>query len=212
MPTLDSSSLEGCPWRVSLAGLPGLALLISTLLLATACGGAETPEGGVEIDEFSEVGDCLGPDPAHVDRFVSRDCDDADATVEIIEMKATRIVPTIEASCPPGTDLLLDAKQGPLHEGQILGLPETWCLRNLEPPHPGDLGMGGGELLAEDCFTVAGTGEIDEIPCDGPATAGTQYRLLAIVGSVHECPAGTTDPLDITGDLLTPEVLCGTAL
>lgn len=170
--------------------------------------GDSIPRDSVAIDERTEVGDCLGPDPKDENRYIPQECDKADATVEIIGTEARLL--SASPKCPPGTDALVDAKQGIVLEGEIVGPPETWCLRNLQPPHPGDLGMGGGQLLPEECFSLSSAGEIIEIPCAEAGEGGTQYRLLDIVRFSSECPPGTTEELELT--TVPPEVLCGATL
>lgn len=194
------------PWS---RRLTHLALVVGAMLMvAASCssGKPDTPRDAVEIQELSEVGDCLGPDPEDANRFIPQDCDGPNATVEILAMEST--VP--EPECPPGTDAMIDARQGSVFEGSIMGLPEAWCLRNLEPPHPGDAGMGGGQLLAGDCFYVAATSEIIEAACDGSGSAKPENRLLAVVESTAECPEGTAEPIEVT-NALPPKVLCSAA-
>lgn len=181
-------------------------LLVVFMLVSGACGGEETPEDSVEIEELSEVGDCLGPDPRDGSRYLPLACDEAQATVEIISMESTPLLDT-EQACPPGTDALLDARQGTVFEGDIMGLPETWCLRNLTPPHPGDPGMGGGEFMPDDCFNLAATGNISEAACASGGNPAAQYRLFAVVPLGEDCPEGTTEPIELAASL-PPEVLC----
>lgn len=70
---------------------PRLALVVGAMLLvATGCGGGDLSEDTVQIDELSEVGDCLGPDPQGTDRFVPQPCEDPTATVEILAMDTPR--------------------------------------------------------------------------------------------------------------------------
>lgn len=197
---------------LSLSGRrPGQAWVLvvgAMVVIAASCGSGkpDTPADAVEIEELSEVGDCLGPDPEDVNRFLPQDCEGPNATVEILAMEST--VP--EPECPPGTDVLIDARQGSVFEGSIVGLPEAWCLRNLEPPHPGDAGMGGGQLLVGDCLYVSASSEVIEVACDGNGTATPENRVLAIVESTEECPPGTTEPIELTSSL-PPEVLCSAA-
>lgn len=180
----------------------GLAALASVALVAC---GQETPPGAEAINEYSEVGDCLRPDPATLEGFLQAGCDHPDATVEIIEMVRTAGVESPPV-CPPGTDLLVDGEQGPVVDGDIAAVPETWCLRNLEPPHPGDPGEGGGELVTEDCFVIAEDGEISEVACAGGGQSRPQHRLLAVAAAADECPAGTRDPIELNS--YPPRVLC----
>lgn len=156
----------------------------------------EGPEGSRRVDEMSEVGDCLGPDPDRQGGYVQRDCDDQEATGEIIERVVGSETPPF---CPPGTDELVDAEQGMLVDGDIASLPQVWCLRNIDSPHPGDPGMGGGEVLEQDCIDDA-VGRVREVPCDGTGGVQPRYRVLAVLTTTGGggCPPETIEPIDAT--------------
>ena len=187
------------------AGLLGLV----PLLLA-ACGG-DTPDGAEEISDYSQVGDCLRPDPDSLDRFLQADCGSDAATVEIIEMvdSAGMEPPPV---CPAGTDLLVDGEQGPVVDGDIAAVRQTWCLRNLDGPHPGDPGMGGGELVLDDCFAIDARGAITEAPCEPePGDPTAEHRLVAVADTPDACPAGTdTEPIELNS--APRQVLCAETL
>lgn len=195
-----------CALRIPVAGR---LLLLAAFVLMSACSqGEDVPEGATAIDEFTEVGDCLGPDPKNAELFIPRDCDDPQATVSLIATDSA-IIPA-QSECPVGTDALVEARQGLVSDNEIVGLPEVWCLRNIAPPHPGDAGMGGGQLLAGDCFDIGGSGDIAEVPCDSGGAAGGEYRLLEPVeGAASDCPPGTTDPIELSA-AFPPQVLCAT--
>jgi hypothetical protein len=186
------------------AGVVGLAAVLMGVGGA-ACAEEEAPQGTRQVDEFSEVGDCLGPDPERSGSYTQCDCDDPEATGEIIEM-VTDVGPSAPPLCPPRTDELVDAEQGPVVDGDVASLPQTWCLRNLDPPHPGDPGAGGGELLEQDCFTVAESGAIQEVACDGSGPAPPQHRLVGISETVDGCPPVTAEPVELAS--VPPQVLC----
>jgi hypothetical protein len=199
------------------------ATAVALLGAMAACGGGgdgDAPDGSHTIDELSAVGDCLAPAAADGDSFVQADCGGDVATVEILDM-----VPAGDTAplCPIGTDLLVDGRQGAVVDGDIAALVETWCLRNLAAPHPGDPGAGGGELIEGDCFAVAEDDTITEASCAGtpapapttgttPTTAGRatppapQHRLLALVERPEDCPVETSDPIELTS--FPPRVLC----
>lgn len=90
-------------------------------------------------------------------------------------------------------------------------------MRNVAPPHTGDPGVGGGGLVAADCFAVGGPGGagtdqgavVTEVPCTRGATA-LQHRLRAAATRTEDCPAKGSTPIELTapGRL----VLCGEAL
>jgi hypothetical protein len=181
------------------------AALAAGLGLALATCGQDTPEGATAIRDYSQEGDCLRPDPATLEGFLQTDCDSADATAKIVEMVRDA---GAESSplCPAGTDLLVDGEQGPVVDGDIAAVPQTWCLRNLEAPHPGDPGQGGGELVPRDCFTVDAAGEISEAACDGRGRTAPEHRLLAIEERERDCPTETADPIELNS--YPPRVLC----
>jgi hypothetical protein len=184
----------------------GLVGGLAVVLMGTmACGTEEVPQGTQAVDVLSEVGDCLGPDPQRSSGYTQRGCDDPGATHEIVEM-VTDMGLGNPPLCPPGTDELAPARQGPVVDGDIASLPQTWCLRNLDPPHPGDPGMGGGEMVEQDCFTVDAAGTIQEVACDGSGPAPPQHRLVGISETVDGCPPGTAEPIELTS--IPPQVLC----
>jgi hypothetical protein len=183
------------------------------VLALGACGG-DTPDGAEEISNYSQVGDCLQPDPGSLDRFLQADCGGDDATVEIIEMvdSAGMEPPPV---CPAGTDLLVDGEQGPVVDGDIAAVAQTWCLRNLAAPHPGDPGMGGGELVLDDCFAIDARGSITEAPCDPtPGSPTAEHRLVAVADTADSCPAGAagsdTEPIELNS--APRQVLCAEML
>lgn len=183
----------------------GVVGVVGVLIVTVGCGEEELPQGTQQIEEMSEVGDCLGPDPRRDGGYTPRDCDDPEATGEIVEM-VTDMGLADSPLCPPGTDALIDAEQGPVVDGDIASLPQTWCLRNVSPPHPGDPGVGGGELVEQDCFAVHAAGTIQEVACDGSGPTPPQHRLVGIVETVDGCPPGTAEPIALTS--FPPQVLC----
>jgi hypothetical protein len=184
----------------------GLALgLAGSMASLVACGQEQLPEGSQQVEELAEVGDCLGPDAGRQGSYRARGCDDPEATHEIVEM-VTDIGPGNPPLCPPGTDEVVDAEQGHVVDGDIASLPQKWCLRSLEPPHPGDPGVGGGELVEQDCLVVDAGGTIGEVACDGSGPAPPQHRLVGIADTVDGCPPGTVEPIEL--DTFPTQFLC----
>ncbi|MCZ9346123.1 hypothetical protein NGM37_51245, partial [Streptomyces sp. TRM76130] len=57
------------------------------------------------------------------------------------------------------------------------------CMRNLQPPHPGDPGSGGGpRTIVGDCVYEAGDGQVRETPCAGTGERAPQYKVVDAVG------------------------------
>jgi hypothetical protein len=177
------------------------AVLLVLALLA-GCGD-DVPEDARRIDDYSTVGDCLRQDGDDPETFRQAGCGDG-ATVEIVAMVDGN--GPASPVCPEGTDVVVDGQQGPIDDGDITGVAQTWCLRNLAPPHPGDPGVGGGELVQGDCFSVETDGSIAEAPCDGSGAVVPRHRLLARVPTAGECPDGTAEPIDLNSSPV--EVLC----
>ncbi|MEV1020633.1 hypothetical protein [Streptomyces sp. NPDC050264] len=66
------------------------------------------------------------------------------------------------------------------------------CMRNLEEPHPGDPGGGGGpRTIVGDCVYSAGEGRVRETACDGSGERVPQYRVRSAVEDRSECPSAT---------------------
>ncbi|MFD9633241.1 hypothetical protein [Streptomyces violascens] len=74
------------------------------------------------------------------------------------------------------------------------------CMRNLEPPHPGDPGMGGGPYtVVGDCVYAAGEDQVKETACDGSGPHAPQYRVASAVPARAGCPSWTTLYVQLTG-------------
>ncbi|MFF5206740.1 hypothetical protein [Streptosporangium sp. NPDC000396] len=70
------------------------------------------------------------------------------------------------------------------------GAGRTACVRDLDPPHPGDPGEGGGVLRAGDCVALGG----NERPC---SEEGWYGRALAVVERAGQCPRRTLDAFTV---------------
>ncbi|ARX83635.1 membrane protein [Streptomyces alboflavus] len=97
--------------------------------------------------------------------------------------------------CPGRTDFVLhiSANRPSVDEDGDGTVPQGYaCMRNLEPPHPGDPGAGGGpRTVVGDCVHEAGRGQVRETACDGSGRRAPEYRVAAAVPSRDLCPAGT---------------------
>lgn len=136
------------------------------------------------------VDSCAGPDPtaestgAPTDTYRPLSCDDPEATVTVLVIQDA--VSVAQMHCPAGTDVVFQK------DGQAGGNTQAVCARNLSDDHPGDPGMGGGQLLVSDCVNGDGA----EVPCsEGGARKVTGLR----VGDAA-CPDGTADQLELGFD------------
>ncbi|MEU4036513.1 hypothetical protein [Streptomyces collinus] len=100
--------------------------------------------------------------------------------------------------CPPTTDFVLRiSAQRPAHDpGDEDGdgaIPQGYaCMRNLEAPHPGDPGGGGGpRTIPGDCLYDSGRGQVRETACDGSGGRAPRYRITEATTARRACPAST---------------------
>ncbi|MEU6510813.1 MULTISPECIES: hypothetical protein [unclassified Streptomyces] len=164
----------------------GVSVLACLLLAAslTGCRGtAGTPVGDARPTavggygaEFLAVGTCSS---FGTTRFTEVPCTS--------ERAAARVVARYDGAtadgplCPATTDFVLH-----------IGAQGYACMRNLEPPHPGDPGGGGGpRTIPGDCVYASGAGQVRETPCDGSGTHRPQYRITRAAATRAECPAST---------------------
>ncbi|MFD7262150.1 hypothetical protein [Streptomyces sp. NPDC059874] len=162
------------------------------------------PESSSDTSSSWKVGDCGGPDPKNQpDGYRPQKCTDAGATFKAIDIKEASILPG-SIQCPAGTDLMIEVSIS-YNGGKSSGIPtNTVCGRNLSGEHPGDAGAGGGQLVKGDCVSD----QAQEIPCAGRGK-GT-YKVLGLVKTKSECPAGTTEPMQLTMAVGRPyDVICG---
>lgn len=97
--------------------------------------------------------------------------------------------------CPARTDFVLHISENrpAVDEDGNGEVPRGYaCMRNLELPHPGDPGGGGGpRTVVGDCVYGAGRGEVREAPCDGSGAKAPEYRVTSAAPSRDACPAAT---------------------
>ena len=141
--------------------------------------------------------------------YVGVRCDDPKATVLILDIVGP-VDPPGRPSCPFGTDHMIELYSPPITEP----LPEDddeepeepevdriLCARDLLPPHPGDPGAGGGQIVAGDCIHVTDDEEIVEVPCDGSGDYSADLKILAIVKKPDDCPDGTVEGQEATANV-----------
>ncbi|MFJ9895054.1 hypothetical protein ACIQPR_17215 [Streptomyces sp. NPDC091280] len=96
--------------------------------------------------------------------------------------------------CPATTDFVLHiGAQGTPGTGRDGAVPKGYaCMRDLEPPHPGDPGGGGGpRTIPGDCVYGSGSGQVRETACDGSGRRKPQYKVVKAVLRRASCPAST---------------------
>ncbi|MDH6224021.1 hypothetical protein M2169_000991 [Streptomyces sp. MJP52] len=173
---------------------------------SSSSAGASQSSGDQESRRWKK-GDCGGPDPEKgSDSYRMFDCDAPGATFKALEIMDGSFMPE-SVQCPAGTDLIIEVSitYGGSDSG---GIPsETVCGRNLSDDHPGDAGAGGGQLVEGDCVDS----RAQEIACSGAGAA--DHKVLGLVKKKSECPAGTTEPMELLFALGRPyDVICGGAV
>lgn len=153
---------------------------------ATTAAASPTTAAPAPATRPPEVGECAFVDaslpPA---QYVQVPCGDPAAAVELTQKVAAP--PQPGSGCPAGTDTVAQVS------AQAAGAPaaaplELWCLRNVHPPHPGDPGGGGGDLVVGDCLGLGPNAQSVEVPCDGSGTA-PEYEVGWLPDAAGACPA-----------------------
>ena len=125
------------------------------------------------------------------------------------ERAAARVVARYDGTvgdgplCPATTDFVLHiSRQSPSSDEDGDGsIPQGYaCMRNLEPPHPGDPGGGGGpRTIVGDCVYGSGSGQVRETACDGSGGKKPQYQVAKAVARRAQCPAATALYVQLDG-------------
>lgn len=126
------------------------------------------------------------------------------------ERAAARVVARFDGkvtdgpSCPATTDFVLHiSEQRPAADEDGDGaVPQGYaCMRNLQAPHPGDPGGGGGpRTIVGDCVYSTGRGEVRETACDGKGEKKPQYKVTEAVTKRVNCPSSTALYVQLGGE------------
>jgi len=107
-------------------------------------------------------------------------------------------------ACPATTDFVLHiSEQRPAADEDGDGaVPQGYsCMRNLQAPHPGDPGGGGGpRTIVGDCVYGAGQGEVRETACDGTGEKKPEYEVTEAVVKRVNCPSSTALYVQLGGE------------
>ncbi|MFE2294810.1 hypothetical protein [Streptomyces sp. NPDC059452] len=198
------------PGPVRPALLPGTtALFLILLLLPLLLTGCRLPQGSA-TDDRGPVPASPGPSPYGVVFLGPADCSSRGPEIREVSCRSEKAQATVLARhlgaaasgplCPPATDFVLHISE--TGEGARSRLTSGYaCMRNLEPPHPGDPGQGGGPLtVVGDCVTASRAGEVKETACDGSGEQPPRYRVASAVQRREECPETTHLFVSLRGD------------
>ncbi|MCK1822150.1 hypothetical protein MTQ10_21700, partial [Streptomyces sp. XM83C] len=168
---------------------------------AASTSGAPTPAvpGSGAGPRFLDVGEC-----SSFGRTSSTEVSCAS------ERAAARVVARYDGAaaggpvCPENTDFVLhiSAQDVSYDEDGDGRVPQGYaCMRNLQPPHPGDPGRGGGpRTVVGDCVYGVGDGRVRETACDGSGRREPQYKVVRAVDTRAKCPASTALYVQLGGD------------
>ncbi|MEV5954393.1 hypothetical protein AB0M11_11565 [Streptomyces sp. NPDC051987] len=177
----------------------GVLVALTVVLLPTGCRGTTSsgaPAGSARPTaspapsgygtRFLAVGECSSFGTA---RFTEVPCSSERAAARVTARHDGAVADG--PACPATTDFVLHiGAQGTGGAGRI---PQGYaCMRDLQPPHPGDPGGGGGpRTIVGDCLYGSGHGQVRETACDGSGKRKPVYRVVRAVASRDACPAST---------------------
>ncbi|MGW2419112.1 hypothetical protein ACWC0C_07585 [Streptomyces sp. NPDC001709] len=179
-------------------GAAGLACLLLAALLTGCRGAAGAPVGDARPTpvttggygaEFLAVGECSS---FGTTSFTEVPCASERAAAKVVARYDGAVADG--PLCPATTDFVLHIS------AQAAISPGYACMRNLEPPHPGDPGGGGGpRTIPGDCVYTSGRGQVRETPCDGSGEHPPQYRITKAAPTRADCPASTVLYVEVGG-------------
>lgn len=113
------------------------------------------------------------------------------------------------AVCPAATDFLLrvsESRPAADEDGDGVVTRGYACMRNLQAPHPGDPGRGGGpHTVVGDCVYRSHEGEVRETACRTPGggpgerARKPEFRVVTAVAERSLCPPSTTLYVQLDG-------------
>ncbi|MGW0552669.1 hypothetical protein ACWDZ6_00350 [Streptomyces sp. NPDC002926] len=190
--------------------LAPILVLVLAVALTAACRqatGGTGPAGGAGSPTVTPYGYglvFLGPgDCGSRGRdFREVPCTSEKAAARVIARYGGR--PSAGPACPVATDFVLhisESRPATDEDGDGEVGQGYACMRNLEPPHPGDPGGGGGpHTVVGDCVRNASNGQVKETACDGSGTRAPEFKVASAVVHRSQCPPSTALYVQLGGE------------
>ncbi|MET9866265.1 hypothetical protein ABZZ16_08710, partial [Streptomyces sp. NPDC006386] len=183
--------------RSSAGVVCGLLVLLGALLTGCQSPSAGVAEDGRPGEPATGSPSAVSPQPARPSGygavFLAVDECSSFGTTSFTEVPcsgeraAARVVARHDGAvrdgprCPATTDFVLHiSEQRPASDEDGDGaVPQGYaCMRNLQPPHPGDPGGGGGpRTIVGDCVYSSGDGQVREAACDGKGEQQPEFKV-----------------------------------
>ncbi|MFF8245440.1 hypothetical protein [Streptomyces griseus] len=204
------------PSRARVTARAAVPVVLVAALLLTACRGSD----GTAADDRGHASAAApapgpgpaspGPSPYGVVFLGPGDCSSRGPEIREVFCRSEKALATVLARhlgtpasgppCPDATDFVLHVSETGAGARSRLTTGYA-CMRNLEPPHPGDPGQGGGPLtVVGDCVTGSRAGEVTETPCADTGGRAPRYRVESAVQRRAQCPATTDLFVALDGD------------
>jgi hypothetical protein len=164
---------------------------------------ALAPETSAPTGDW-KAGQCVTPAGRIGDQegktFRRTGCDASDAAAKVSKMTSSGRMTGSPTDCPQDTDAIVGVDQS---HSRLNLTANVACVRNIEAPHPGDVGQGGGLFRAGDCILNPDeSSTLKETPC------ASQHwgTVMWWASDAQSCPHGGT--YDAVPMLAAKKALC----
>ncbi|MGW8488797.1 hypothetical protein [Streptomyces sp. NPDC055886] len=185
-------------------------LAVAAAVVAFLLAACSAPGGGTATDDRGPAPAQPGPSPYGVVFLGPGDCSSRGPVIREVFCRSEKAAATVLARhlgtpssgppCPDPTDFVLHVSETGTGARSRLTTGYA-CMRNLEPPHPGDPGQGGGPLtVVGDCVTASRAGEVTETACADAGGRAPRYRVESAVRRRAQCPDDTDLFVSLRGE------------
>ncbi|OIJ65716.1 hypothetical protein [Streptomyces mangrovisoli] len=180
------------------------ALPVLLCALLAGCEGSSAGDGDGQLGG-ARPSSAAQASPGYGARFLAVDECSSFGTTSFTEVPCTseraaaRVVARYDGAasggpaCSATTDFVLHINAQDPTPGDGGAIPRGYaCMRNLEPPHPGDPGQGGGpRTIVGDCVRGDGKDRVRETACAATGKEKPQFKVVEAVRKRSSCPAST---------------------